>query len=59
MRIVVREAAAGDLDEILDWISRDNPRAAADLTQRILARIGRVWSKERASWWNRPISLFI
>ncbi|MES2197681.1 MAG: type II toxin-antitoxin system RelE/ParE family toxin [Pseudomonadota bacterium] len=42
MRIVVREAAAGDLDEILDWISRDNPRAAADLTRRILARIDRL-----------------
>jgi plasmid stabilization system protein ParE len=42
MRIVVREAAAGDLDEILDWISRDNPRAAAALTRRILARIERL-----------------
>jgi toxin ParE1/3/4 len=42
MRIVVREAAAGDLDEILDWISRDNPRAAAALVRRILARVERL-----------------
>jgi toxin ParE1/3/4 len=39
MKVVVREAAAGDLDDILDWISRDNPRAAAELVRRILARI--------------------
>lgn len=42
MRIVVREAAATDLDEILDWISRDSPRAAAELVRRILARIDRL-----------------
>ena len=42
MRIVVREAAAGDLDEILDWVSRDNPRAAAALVRRILARVERL-----------------
>jgi plasmid stabilization system protein ParE len=42
MRIVVREAAAGDLDDILDWISRDNPQAAAALVRRILARIERL-----------------
>jgi plasmid stabilization system protein ParE len=42
MKIIVREAAAADLDEILDWISRDNPRAAAELVRRILARIDRL-----------------
>jgi plasmid stabilization system protein ParE len=42
MRVVVREAAAGDLDDILDWISRDSPRAAAELVRRILARIDRL-----------------
>src|SRR5882757_4106152 len=42
MKVVVREAAAGDLDDILDWISRDNPRAAAELVRRILARIDRL-----------------
>jgi plasmid stabilization system protein ParE len=42
MKIVVREAAAGDLDDILDWISKDNPRAAAEVVRRILARIDRL-----------------
>jgi toxin ParE1/3/4 len=42
MKVFVREAAAGDLDEILDWISRDSPRAAAELVRRILARIDRL-----------------
>jgi toxin ParE1/3/4 len=45
MKVVVRETAAGDLDDILDWldwISRDSPRAAAKLVGRILARIDRL-----------------
>ncbi|MEA2830200.1 MAG: toxin ParE1/3/4 [Bradyrhizobium sp.] len=42
MKVVVREAAAADLDDILDWISRDKPRAAAELVRRILARIDRL-----------------
>lgn len=42
MKIIVREAAAGDLDEILDWISRDSPRSATELVRRILARIDRL-----------------
>jgi toxin ParE1/3/4 len=42
MRVVVREAAADDLDAILDWISKDNSRAAAELVRRILARIDRL-----------------
>jgi toxin ParE1/3/4 len=42
MKVVVHETAAGDLDGILDWISRDNPRAAAQLVRRILARIDRL-----------------
>jgi plasmid stabilization system protein ParE len=42
MKVVVREAAAADLDGILDWISKDNPRAAAELVRRILARIDRL-----------------
>jgi toxin ParE1/3/4 len=39
MKVVVREAAARDLDDIIDWISSDSPRAAAELARRILARI--------------------
>jgi toxin ParE1/3/4 len=42
MKVVVRETAAGDLDDILDWISKDNPRAATNLVHRILARIDRL-----------------
>jgi toxin ParE1/3/4 len=42
MKVVVREAAASDLDDIFDWISRDNPRAAAELVRRIRARINRL-----------------
>jgi plasmid stabilization system protein ParE len=42
MRVVVREAAAHDLDDILDWISRVSPRAAAELVRRILVRIDRL-----------------
>jgi toxin ParE1/3/4 len=42
MKVVVREAAAGDLDDILEWISRDNPRAAAGMVRRILSRIDRL-----------------
>jgi len=42
MKVVVQEAAARDLDDILDWISGDNPRAAAELVRRVLARIDRL-----------------
>jgi toxin ParE1/3/4 len=42
MKVVVHEAAARDLDDIIDWISRDSPRAAAQLAQRILDRINRL-----------------
>jgi toxin ParE1/3/4 len=42
MRVVVREAAARDLDDIFDWISKDSPRAAAKLVSRILGRIDRL-----------------
>jgi toxin ParE1/3/4 len=42
MKVVVHEAAAGDLDNILEWISMDSPRAAAELVRRILARIDRL-----------------
>jgi toxin ParE1/3/4 len=42
MKVIVREAAARDLDDILEWISRDNPRAADELVRWILARIDRL-----------------
>ena len=59
MKVVVREVAAADLDDILDWISGDNPRAAVEMVRRILSRIdrlaipglstsgGQVWSRKR------------
>jgi len=42
MKVVIDESAAADLDGIFDWISRDNPRAAAELVRRIRARINRL-----------------
>jgi toxin ParE1/3/4 len=42
MKIFIREAAARDLDGIFDWISRDNPKAAADIVRRISSRIDRL-----------------
>ena len=39
MKVIIREAAARDLDDILDWISKDNPQAAV---RRILTRIERL-----------------
>jgi toxin ParE1/3/4 len=42
MKVVVNEAAARDLDGIFDWISRDNPRAAAAMVRRIGARINQL-----------------
>jgi toxin ParE1/3/4 len=42
VKVIIREAAARDLDDILDWISKDNPQAAARLVRRILARIDRL-----------------
>jgi plasmid stabilization system protein ParE len=61
MKVVVREAAAADLDDILDWISGDNPHAAVGMVRRILSVStglqfpasltsgSQVWSRERAS----------
>ena len=42
MKVVIHESAARDLDEIIDWISKDNPRAAAQLAERVRARIERL-----------------
>jgi plasmid stabilization system protein ParE len=41
MKVFVREAAARDLDDIFDWISRDRPKAAVELVRRIRGRIDR------------------
>ena len=42
MKVVVRESAARDLEDIFNWISKDNPRAAADMVARIGLRINRL-----------------
>jgi toxin ParE1/3/4 len=42
MKVVVRESAARDLEEIFAWISKDNPRAAAEMVERIGLRINRL-----------------
>ena len=39
MRVIVRERAEDDLDEIFRWIAEDNPRAAAAMVARIRDRI--------------------
>lgn len=42
MKVVVHETAAADLDGIFEWISKDSPRAAAELVRRIHTRINRL-----------------
>jgi len=42
MKIIVREAAANDIDDIYAWIAKDNPRAAAGMVERIALRISRL-----------------
>ena len=42
MRVIVRESADEDLDEIFVWIAKNNPPAAADMVRRIRLRIGRL-----------------
>jgi toxin ParE1/3/4 len=42
VRVIVREAAFADLKRIHDWISRDNPRAAASVIERILDAVERL-----------------
>jgi toxin ParE1/3/4 len=42
MKVVVRDSAALDLEDIFVWISKDNPRAAAEMVERIRLRINRL-----------------
>jgi toxin ParE1/3/4 len=42
MKVVIRAAAAADLDGIFDWISKDSPRSAAEMVRRIRARVNRL-----------------
>jgi toxin ParE1/3/4 len=48
MKLVIRDEAAQDLDDILDWISPDNPAAAVALVRRIRKRFDGLLSPELA-----------
>lgn len=39
MKVIVRARAEDDLDDIFQWIAKDNPRAAASMVARIRDRI--------------------
>jgi addiction module RelE/StbE family toxin len=39
MKVVIRESACRDLENIFDWIARDNPEAARKVSDRILSAI--------------------
>lgn len=49
MKFIVRKSARRDLDDIFDWISQDNPRAARRVVSRILLRINRLAASGLAS----------
>ena len=53
MRVLVRQAARRDLDDIFDWISKDSPRAARAVVERILLRVNRLTTRGLASM-GRP-----
>ncbi len=39
MKVVIQSKAEDDLENIFQWIVKDNPRAAADMVARIRDRI--------------------
>ncbi|RJF76647.1 type II toxin-antitoxin system RelE/ParE family toxin [Rhodopseudomonas palustris] len=49
MKVVVREAARRDLDDIFNWISKDSPRAANIVVERIVLRVNRLATPGLAS----------
>ena len=42
MKLVIRQKAADDLDEIYDWIARESPVSARRIVRKILSRIGGI-----------------
>lgn len=42
MKVVVRDSATRDLEDIFNWIAKDNPRAAINVVERIRLRINRL-----------------
>lgn len=53
MKIVIEEAAVADLDDAIQWISRNSPRGAANTRRRIVAAINRL-SNPKLSGMGRP-----
>jgi plasmid stabilization system protein ParE len=50
MKVIVRQTAQRDLDDIFDWISQDSPRAAAQVVRRVLAAIDRLTFSGLSQW---------
>ena len=46
MRVLFAPEAEADLEELLDYIAERNPRAAAELEQRIFSIVERLASRE-------------
>ncbi|MCW5691046.1 MAG: type II toxin-antitoxin system RelE/ParE family toxin [Pseudolabrys sp.] len=42
MKVIVRDSATRDLEDIFTWISKENPRAAMNMVERIRLRINRL-----------------
>ncbi|MCC6984298.1 MAG: type II toxin-antitoxin system RelE/ParE family toxin [Bauldia sp.] len=42
MRLIIRERAADDLEDIFDWIARDNPAAAVRMISRLREGMGQL-----------------
>ena len=42
MKVVIRQTALRDLDEIQDWISRESPAAATKVVRRLRTRINHL-----------------
>jgi toxin ParE1/3/4 len=53
MRLIIRDEAARDLDDILDWISQENPSAAVAVVRRIRNKLDLLLHPELAQM-GRP-----
>lgn len=42
MKVIVRDSATRDLEDIFNWISKENPRAAINMVKRVRLRINRL-----------------
>ena len=42
MRVILREAAYADLEQIFAWIAKDNPKAASKIVSEIFESIERL-----------------